>query len=78
MKNVKDFFNDNKQQWSNVLLNEKKQYNIIEKFLSKNDNFVVEKVESKLNCYKSEFGLTFLPQISLSAGFYFCKLKRVK
>lgn len=52
--------------------------NIIEKFLSKNDNFVVEKVESKLNCYKSEFGLTFLPQISLSAGFYFCKLKRVK
>ncbi len=52
--------------------------NIIEKFLSNNDDFICEKVESKLPSYKSKFGLTFLPHISSSAGFYFSKLKRVK
>ena len=51
--------------------------NIIEKFLNKNDNFVFEKVEPKLACFNSKYGVTFLPHISY-AGFYFCKLKRIK
>ncbi len=51
---------------------------IIEKFLIQNKNYTFEKIESKLNSYKSKFGLTFLPHISTSAGFYVSKLKRVK
>ncbi len=50
---------------------------IIEKFLKNNSNFVCEKVESKLNSLKTEYGLTFLPNLSVSAGFYFSKLKKV-
>ena len=50
---------------------------IIEKFLKENSNFVCERVNSKLDNLKTEYGLTFLPNISSSAGFYFSKLKRV-
>ncbi len=50
---------------------------IIEKFLSANNNYERVEIESKLSSYKSKFGLTFLPHISNSAGFYVCKLKRV-
>ncbi len=50
---------------------------IIEKFLSTNDNFIVEEVKPKLDSYKGKYGVTFLPNLSF-AGFYFCKLKKVK
>ncbi len=52
--------------------------NVIKRFLNDNDGFICEKVKSKLTAYESLYGLTFLPHISSSAGFYFCKLKRVK
>ena len=32
MKNVKDFFNDNTKEWSEEVLEEKRQYKIVEKF----------------------------------------------
>ncbi len=51
---------------------------IINKFLQNNPNFKVEKIDSPLNNYKTEFGLSFLPNISMGAGFYVSKLKRVE
>ena len=50
---------------------------VIEKFLTNNCNYIAEKVEPKLNFFNGKFGVTFLPHISY-AGFYFCKLKRIK
>lgn len=50
---------------------------VIEKFLLNNDSFTFEILEPKLNCYKGKYGVTFLPHLSY-AGFYFCKLKRIK
>ena len=38
---------------------------IIEKFLKENSNFVCERVDSKLDNLKTEYGLTFLPNISM-------------
>ena len=51
---------------------------IIAEFLKNNDNFIEEKINSKLPSIKDDFGLTYLPNISSGAGFYFCKLKRIK
>lgn len=50
----------------------------IEKFLQENNNFVEEKITSKLPYIASEKGIQFLPHISMGAGFYVCKLKRIK
>ncbi|MBR3804181.1 MAG: 16S rRNA (cytosine(967)-C(5))-methyltransferase RsmB [Clostridia bacterium] len=50
---------------------------VIEKFLSKNDNFKVVETKNALNHLKTEFGLQFLPHISQGAGFYLCKLKKL-
>ncbi len=50
----------------------------IAEFLKNNDNFIEEKTTSKLNAVKDEYGLQFLSHLSLGAGFYFAKLKRVK
>ena len=50
---------------------------LVEKFLNENKDFTFEMVEPKLNYHKGKYGVTFLPHISY-AGFYFCKLKRIK
>lgn len=51
---------------------------VIKEFLIKNNNFKVEKIDSPLNNFKTEYGLSFLPHVSLGAGFFVCKLKRVE
>lgn len=51
---------------------------VIAKFLSYNKDFEVAKLDLKLPYLKTEFGLQFLPHISLGAGFYLAKLKRKK
>ena len=51
---------------------------IIEKFLTKKKNFEVEKINCPLDGLKKKYGLQFLPELSLGAGFYVCKLKRIK
>ena len=51
---------------------------VIEKFLSENGNFKVEKIDSPLKNIKTKYGLSFLPYVSLGAGFFVCKLKRVE
>ncbi len=51
---------------------------IIEKFLAKKKNFEVEKIDCPLDGIKKIYGLQFLPELSLGAGFYVCKLKRIK
>ena len=50
----------------------------IEKFLENNNDFQIEKIDSKLQHEKSSVGITFLPDVSGGLGFYVCKLKRVK
>ncbi len=50
---------------------------IIKKFLENNKDFVEEKTTCILNGISLEYGTQFLPNISLGAGFYFCKLKRL-
>ena len=49
---------------------------VISKFLKENTNFNEVKVESPLPNIKLNYGLQFLPNVSLGAGFYFVKLKR--
>lgn len=49
---------------------------VIEAFLSENKNFSVQKCDSPLGHVKTEYGMQFLPHISMNAGFYFCKLKK--
>ncbi len=50
---------------------------VIEKFLSKTNGFTVEKIDCKLKHIKTKFGMQFLPNISMGAGFYVCKLKKL-
>ncbi len=50
----------------------------IEKFLQENQNYIEEKITSKLPYIASKKGIQFLPHISMGAGFYVCKLKRIK
>ncbi len=51
---------------------------VISKFLNENKDFEVVEITSKLPHVKTEFGLQFLPHISLGAGFYLAKLRRIK
>ncbi len=51
---------------------------VISKFLNENKDFEVVETTSKLAYLKTEFGLQFLPHISLGAGFYLTKLKRLR
>ena len=50
---------------------------VIEKFLSENKDFEVVNCQMKLPCVKTKFGMQFFPHISMGAGFYACKLKRL-
>ena len=52
--------------------------NIVKNFLSKNDNFVLEKIDSKLEHVDIDGTNQFLPNISNGQGFYVAKLKRIK
>lgn len=49
---------------------------VVSKFLSNNKEYEVVKVQSNLPCLETEFGLQFLPNVSLGAGFYLSKIKR--
>ncbi|MBO5712579.1 MAG: hypothetical protein J6R88_00030 [Clostridia bacterium] len=49
---------------------------VIKEFLKNNTDFSEEVVESPLSSVKLDYGLQFLPNLSLGAGFYFVKLKR--
>ena len=49
---------------------------VIKEFL-KTSNFKVMQISSPLAHLKTEFGLQFLPNISMSAGFYICKLQKL-
>ena len=51
---------------------------IIEEFLSKRDDFIIEKINSKLNHEDVKGTNLFLPDISGGLGFYVAKLKRIK
>lgn len=49
---------------------------ICEKFLLENPEFVAEKIDCELPHENSDFGITFLPNLSLGAGFFVCKFRR--
>ncbi len=51
---------------------------IISDFLSKTDRFEEEKIQSKLNGIYTKHGLQFTPDVSFGAGFFVCKLRRIK
>lgn len=50
---------------------------VIKNFLSINGGFTVEKANCKLQGLKTKYGLQFLPNLSMGAGFYVCKLKKL-
>ncbi len=50
---------------------------LVQKFLDNNDNFEPVDIVSPLNHLKTAFGLQFLPDISMGAGFYVCKMKKL-
>lgn len=51
---------------------------IISDFLSKTDRFEEEKIQSPLNGIYLNYGLQFTPDASFGAGFFVCKLRRIK
>ncbi len=50
---------------------------VIEKFLKENTNFEAVRCDCALLHINTKFGMQFLPHISLGAGFYACKLKKL-
>ncbi len=50
---------------------------ICKKFLKNHSDFEEVKCTSKLEHLRTEIGLQFLPNLSLGAGFYFCKFKKL-
>ncbi len=50
---------------------------VVYNFLQSNDEFEIEWAVCPLEHRKTRFGLQFLPHISMGAGFYFCKMKKV-
>lgn len=56
----------------------KENIEIIRKFLSADDRFVIEKINSPLDSENQQNTLQFLPDISGGLGFYVAKLKRIK
>lgn len=51
---------------------------IISDFLNKTDCFEEEKIQSPLNGIYLKYGLQFTPDVSFGAGFFVCKLHRIK
>lgn len=64
--------------YSTCSIFEEENDGIIEKFVKNIENFVIEEINSPLDSIKTKFGLQFLPHVSFGAGFYVCKLKRIK
>lgn len=58
------------------ILPEENEQNV-ERFLKENGGFKHVPLNLNLECKKENYGVTFLPNISLGAGFYCCKLKRL-
>lgn len=50
---------------------------LINKFLQLRNDFEVVEINSPLESYKTGIGLQFLPHLSMGAGFYVCKLKKL-
>ena len=48
----------------------------VSRFLGANPEFSPERARSPLEHRDTEYGMQFLPHISMGAGFYVCKLKR--
>ena len=51
---------------------------IVEKFLKENDGYVLLDIDSKLPHENRGGAIAFLPDISMGAGFFVAKLKRIK
>lgn len=51
---------------------------VIEKFLSAHAEFAAQEIDSPLPHLKTKYGLQFLPDTAFGAGFYVCRLKRIK
>ena len=51
---------------------------VVGRFLSENDSFEKEIISSPLGHINKKYGLQFLPDVSMGAGFYCAKLKRIK
>ena len=51
---------------------------VIEAFLKENGDFCEEKVKVMVPCKEEKHGITLLPHISGTDGFYMCKLRRKK
>lgn len=50
---------------------------IISQFLSSNTGFEVVDIDCGLPHVKDKFGLQFLPHLSMGAGFYICKMRKI-
>jgi 16S rRNA (cytosine967-C5)-methyltransferase len=64
--------------YSTCSLFERENDQIVETFLKSHGEFVVERLESPLAHEKKKYGLQFLPDGAYGAGFYVCKLLRIK
>ena len=53
-------------------------HEVIAAFLNDNDSFVEEKEYFDIPVINNPYGITFLPHISNTDGFYMCKLRRIK
>lgn len=51
---------------------------VVERFLTGNDCFESEEISTRLSNFRTPFGVQFLPFISMGAGFYCAKLRRIK
>jgi 16S rRNA (cytosine967-C5)-methyltransferase len=64
--------------YSTCSLFERENDQIVETFLKSHGEFVVERLENPLAHEKKKYGLQFLPDGAYGAGFYVCKLLRIK
>lgn len=62
--------------YSTCTLFKEENDDIVKKFLLSDDDFAFSEINSPLLHIKTEYGLQFLPNISLGAGFYVCKLTK--
>ncbi len=60
--------------YSTCTLFKEENDDIVRKFLSSDGGYEYSEINSPLSHKKTEYGLQFLPNISMGAGFYVCKL----
>ena len=51
---------------------------VVRKFLEENNSFVEEKEYFDIPCEENLYGITLLPHLGRTDGFYMCKLRRIK